>query len=178
MSHASLDQLISTVGSLSTAHIKFLNKSILSRSSSELELSNQLSELIIRIKGDELTSACRNYLWTCDQLKEEMLFFYREGRYRYSRLEDAIAHVYSNAAYMEKYLDGLLLTQVLWKNQFDVIFHLVESFLKKIGKSFRHLEVGPQAMACCCTWFQGAKIACLLKAGTLVTVHWRIPVAV
>ncbi len=141
--HTSLNKIVSTVSNLSPGHLKFLNKSMSNRGSSELALSDQLSGLILKIKGDELETACSNYLWTCDQLKEEMLFFYREGKYRYSKLEDAIKHVYSNAEYMEKYLDGLLLTQVLWKNQFDAIFHLVEYFLKKISKPFRHLEVGP-----------------------------------
>ena len=106
--HTSLNAIVSTVAQLSPAHLKFLNKSVLSRSLQELELSDQLSELILRIKGEDLAGACGNYLWTCDQLKEEMLFFYREGKYRYSRLEDAITHVYANSAYMEKYLDGLV----------------------------------------------------------------------
>lgn len=141
--YASLYKVISIVCHQSPDHARFLSKSFLGRGPSELELSDHLAELIIKIKGEELAGACSNYLWTCDQLKEEMLFFFREQKYRYSKLEDAIEHVYGNAEYMERYLDGLLLTQVLWKNHFDVVFHLVERFLKKLGKPFRHLEVGP-----------------------------------
>ena len=141
--YSSLYKLVSTVCDLSPDHAKYLGKSIFDRSVSELELSDHLSDLILKIKDQELASACSNYLWTCDQLKEEMLFFFREGKYRYSKLEDAIEHVYNNAGYMEKYLDGLLLTQVLWRNQFDVVMDLVGNFLQKPDKPFRHLEVGP-----------------------------------
>ena len=51
------------------------------------------------IAGEEARFAA-DYRWTCDQLREEELFFHREGRYRLSTFAEANAEVYSDRAYM------------------------------------------------------------------------------
>ena len=71
------------------------------------------------------------------------LHFRRNGTYRYSKFEDANREVYANAPLMDRYMSGLLLSQVLWSNHLAVFDFYVREFVAQIGPTTRHLEVGP-----------------------------------
>lgn len=94
------------------------------------------------IAGREATVAA-DYRWTCDQLRDEELFFHREGRYRRNTFAAALADIYSDTEYMQHYVNGLLLTQILWYNHTATLDMLVSGMLAKIDKPFDYLEVGP-----------------------------------
>ena len=49
--------------------------------------------------GDEKRFAA-DYRWTCDRLRDEELYFHRNGRYRLSTFAEANEEVYSNEEYM------------------------------------------------------------------------------
>jgi 2-polyprenyl-3-methyl-5-hydroxy-6-metoxy-1,4-benzoquinol methylase len=78
----------------------------------------------------------------CDTFNEEQVFFYRHKRYRRSTFEEANAAVYSNAEFMRKYMEGLLVSQLYWHNHAkSYIFH--SRFIDKLPADFRYLEIGP-----------------------------------
>ena len=93
-------------------------------------------------RGGELQVAA-DYRWTCDRLRDEELFFHREGRYRLSTFAEAMAEVYSDHAYMSRYVNGLLLTQVLWFNHVGTFEMFLHRVLGGATKPFDYLEVGP-----------------------------------
>jgi 2-polyprenyl-3-methyl-5-hydroxy-6-metoxy-1,4-benzoquinol methylase len=108
-----------------------------------LPIAEEMAQLVLRIIGDELPIFVNSYRWTCETLIAEDLHFRRTGNYRWSKFEDAYREVYSNANYMKKYLQGLLLSQVLWANQAAAFHFYVERFLGRLKPTSDYLEVGP-----------------------------------
>lgn len=101
----------------------------------------ELAAMIIRLAGDGLARLCADYRWTCERLVEEEIHFRRCGTYRLSRFEDAAREVYDRPDFMAPYLNGLLLSQLLWAHHRGVMAHYRDRFLAEGGG--RHLEVGP-----------------------------------
>lgn len=124
-------------------HAGYLQKSLQARTQPMMEATEAAAGAVVRLTRGIEHQVASDYRWTCDRLREEELFFHREGRYRLSTFEAAMAEVYSNHAYMARYVNGLLLTQVLWYNHvatFEMFLHRV---LGAQTKAFDYLEVGP-----------------------------------
>ena len=108
-----------------------------------LEVSETVAAEILKlIAGDERRFG-EDYRWTCDRLREEEIFFHREGRYRLSTFAEAHSEVYSNHDYMRRYVSGLLLTQVLWYNHVATMEMFLSRVLGAITEPFDYLEIGP-----------------------------------
>ena len=60
---------------------------------------------------------------------EEELYFCRYHKYRLATFAEAEREVYSNDAYMERYMRGLLITHVLWANHRNPLIYYIETFL-------------------------------------------------
>ncbi len=124
-------------------HDKFLIRSFRQRSSEVLDATEIVSTAILKlIDGDERRFG-EDYRWTCDRLREEEIFFHREGRYRLSTFADAYAEVYSNHEYMRRYVGGLLLTQALWFNHVATMEMFLSRVLGATTGPFDYLEIGP-----------------------------------
>lgn len=124
-------------------HDKFLIRSFRQRSSEVLDATEIVSTAILKlIDGDERRFG-EDYRWTCDRLREEEIFFHREGRYRLSTFADAYAEVYSNHEYMRRYVGGLLLTQALWFNHVAIMEMFLSRVLGATTGPFDYLEIGP-----------------------------------
>lgn len=124
-------------------HAAYLQKSLQARTPEMMQATEAAAEAVIRLmKGSELQVAS-DYRWTCDRLREEELFFHREGRYRLSTFDEAMAEVYSNHDYMARYVNGLLLTQVLWYNHVGTFEMFLHRVLGAATAPFDYLEVGP-----------------------------------
>ena len=124
-------------------HAGYLQKSLQARAPGMMEATEAAAGAVVRLTRGIEQQVASDYRWTCDRLREEELFFHREGRYRLSTFEAAMAEVYSDDAYMARYVNGLLLTQVLWFNHvatFDMFLHRV---LGAQTKPYDYLEVGP-----------------------------------
>jgi hypothetical protein len=68
---------------------------------------------VVALTGKELDTFADDYRWMCEVFREEQFYFRRHKRYRRSTIEEAIRDVYANAPYMARYVNGILLTQVL-----------------------------------------------------------------
>ncbi len=85
-----------------------------------------------------------SYLRVCADTFREQLEFRRSGGYTLKEFAAAREQVYDNSAVMEYYIDGLLLTQVLWENHWALMrFARGEFFAPYCLTSSHHLEVGP-----------------------------------
>jgi SAM-dependent methyltransferase len=104
---------------------------------------HRTAELIERLASGNLDSMIDGYRWMCQMVLEEELHFRRHGTYRLSAFEDANREVYSNAPLMERYMAGLLLSQVLWSNHLATFDFYVRKFCARLRPQSRHLEVGP-----------------------------------
>ena len=145
--HDNLNQLLASVLTVWPEHEKAATKSIAHRSEAVLATSDSISDQILRLSrgvegGMETLSA--DYRFLCEHIiMPEELYFRRNGHYRLSRFEDADQEVYSNCEYMNRYMNGLLLSGVLWSNHAQAIDHYVREFLASSPKGAKHLEIGP-----------------------------------
>lgn len=103
----------------------------------------RLATLICRVAGGKLDDCCRDYRWACERLLEEELFFRRHGRYRNSSFSEVKSAIYDNPAYMERWVNGLLLSQLLWANHSEMMRFYTAEFLPNNAEPYRHLEIGP-----------------------------------
>jgi len=128
-------------------HAGFIGKSLSGRSDAVLDVSERLSDAILKlapsIEGG-MTTLVADYRFLCEEivLPEEM-FFRRNDRYRLSSFEDANRECYANAPFMDRYMNGLLLSDVLWSNHAHAFAYFVDQYLTHLPEGARHLEIGP-----------------------------------
>jgi len=145
--YPNLKHLVGSVLAIWPAHEKFISKSLEERSSDVLDSSDRMALLITKLSAHEprgLEGLCRGYKFLCEDIVlPEELHFRRHGTYRLSNFADAEREVYSNAEFMRQYMDGLLVSSVLWVNHTRALHHYVTSYLPLLPAGANHLEIGP-----------------------------------
>jgi 2-polyprenyl-3-methyl-5-hydroxy-6-metoxy-1,4-benzoquinol methylase len=124
-------------------HQAYLARNFKARSPVQMTATELASSSILKLIGRNDERFASHYRWTCERLNEEELFFHRNGRYRLSTFAEALAEVYSNADYMTRYMDGLLLTQSLWFNHAATFEMFLNRLLPLARSRARYLEIGP-----------------------------------
>jgi 2-polyprenyl-3-methyl-5-hydroxy-6-metoxy-1,4-benzoquinol methylase len=141
--YPALEGLIARQLAVFPEHGGYLGKRFAGATAEELTFTEGLAEIVTKIAGDELDGCCRDYRWLAEVVLEEEIFFRRQGRYRLSTFEEANAEIYSNLAYMTRYMNGLLLSQIWWHNHTAVMRYFREVYLPGNAPGARHLEIGP-----------------------------------
>ena len=141
--HPATREIVDAVLGVWPEHAAYLLKSIEPRSPAMLEATEAAAAASLKLMGADAAKFAADYRWTCDQLRDEELHFHREGKYRLSTFADAYAEVYSNHEYMGRYVNGLLLTQVLWYNHIATFEMFLNRVLKRTEGPFDYLEIGP-----------------------------------
>jgi 2-polyprenyl-3-methyl-5-hydroxy-6-metoxy-1,4-benzoquinol methylase len=124
-------------------HAAYLLKSFGPRTPAMLDATEAAASAARKLIAGQGATFAADYRWTCDRLRDEELFFHREGRYRLSTFAEANAEVYSNHDYMGRYVNGLLLTQLLWYNHVATFEMFLNEVLPNAARAFDYLEVGP-----------------------------------
>ncbi|WP_169746354.1 class I SAM-dependent methyltransferase [Sphingomonas changbaiensis] len=124
-------------------HEDYLARSMGARSDGQMATTEEVAAATRRLIAGRERHFAEGYKWTCDQLRQEELFFHREGRYRLATFADAEAEVYSRPEYMEPYVSGLLLTQALWYNHLGTFDMFLDRVLRPTREPFDYLEIGP-----------------------------------
>lgn len=141
--YPSLSRLVARQLAVWPNHAKYIQARFDEDDDESLSYSEKVSELILKIVKQDLDAFCESYKWMCLNFNEEQLFFTRHKQYRYSTFQEAFVNVYSNNAYMERYVQGILLSQVFWRNHAQAMFHYRRVFLPSTPHGYKHLEVGP-----------------------------------
>jgi SAM-dependent methyltransferase len=124
-------------------HAAYLLKSFEARSPAMLAATEVAAEAARKLMAGDEARFALGYKWTCDRLREEEIFFHREGRYRLSTFAEAWDEVYSKPDYMAPYVDGLLVSQLLWFNHAATFEMFVNRVLEATDAPFDYLEIGP-----------------------------------
>jgi 2-polyprenyl-3-methyl-5-hydroxy-6-metoxy-1,4-benzoquinol methylase len=124
-------------------HEKYICRSLSVRSNEVMETTEMLAGAALKLAGLRCAEVALHYRWTCDRLREEEINFHRSGHYRLSSFAEADREVYSNADYMGKYVDGLLLSQVLWANHAESCNFFFREIPRHLQPGGRLLEIGP-----------------------------------
>jgi 2-polyprenyl-3-methyl-5-hydroxy-6-metoxy-1,4-benzoquinol methylase len=94
-------------------------------------------------RGSGLRQYCEDYKFLTGIVLEEEIYFRRHREYRLKSFADAREQVYANREYMTRYMNGLLLTQLWWRNHARVLRWYCERFVEPTLPGGAHLEVGP-----------------------------------
>ncbi len=128
-------------------HRRFLDKSFAGRPASVMRTSERIAKLIMALcAGDaaRLDQLCNDYRFLCTEIVlPEEEFFRRNGRYRLSKFADALSQVYANRPFMERYMNGLLLSDIFWGNHASALDRYARSFLARVPAGGSLLEIGP-----------------------------------
>jgi len=124
-------------------HQRYIAKSFGARSDAVWATSEALAAAARVLVGDRMSEIASHYRWTCDRLREDEIHFHRTGRYRLTTFAEADREVYSNPEYMEKYVDGLLLSQLLWFNHAASCEFFLTTTPRLLPAGRRMLEIGP-----------------------------------
>lgn len=122
---------------------KFFAKRFESETPESLGRHEELAGHIAKLIAHAEKTFLEDYVWLCAEQLEEELYFRRHKKYRLSTFEEAYKLVYSNRDYMTRYMNGLLMSQLWWKNHFDVIDFYRQAFLSTNKPGYSHLEIGP-----------------------------------
>lgn len=126
-------------------HASYLSRRYQNEDIEQLRFDNEVAKLIVSITNskDGLPAYCLDYKFLTQIVLEEEIYFRRNGKYRLSTFAEAEEKIYSNREYMTKYMNGLLLTQLWWRNHSRVLRWYVEAFLAGNRAGVAHLEIGP-----------------------------------
>lgn len=124
-------------------HAGYLARSFAARTPAQMATTEHAAAASRRLMDGRLRDFAEGYRWTCDRLREEELFFHREGRYRLATFAEAEAEVYARPDYMGPYVMGLLLTQILWFNHVGTLDMYLNRVLAERAAPFDYLEIGP-----------------------------------
>jgi len=123
-------------------HTNFLAQSLAERDAQALRTTESTATKVLSIVGDNLDAYCRGYRWMCEAVLKEELYFRRYGKYQQTNFADVYAAIYDDPEVMKLYMDGLLLSQVFWRNHVDMA-HFFEHYLSALVQGYAHLEIGP-----------------------------------
>ncbi|HEY8191764.1 MAG TPA: class I SAM-dependent methyltransferase [Alphaproteobacteria bacterium] len=124
-------------------HKKFVDSSLSVADDSFLMRLENVADHALTLTGGDLVRFAADYRWMCEVFREEQFYFARHKKYRRSTIEEAIRDVYGNAPYMSRYVNGILISQILWHNHAHAMDIYREQFLPRNKNDYAHLEVGP-----------------------------------
>ena len=138
-----LDRLVQRLLAAWPDHAKYIQRRFGDDDPEFLARSEEVAALIMKLLGEAIDEYCQDYIWMSTNFNEEQLYFLRNKRYRFSDFASVFANVYGNDAYMSRYVHGILLSQIFWKNHARSIDYFRCHFLATAPAGFNHLEVGP-----------------------------------
>lgn len=124
-------------------HVPFIRSGLGARSPELTRQTIEVARLVALLIGDDMDRFVAGYQWMCEMILAEEIEFRRTGRYRHSLFADANTNVYQDQETMSRYMDGLLLSQVLFDNHIEMLDFYRNRFLVGNLAGYRHLEIGP-----------------------------------
>jgi len=145
--YPSLDRLTARLVALWPEHKDYVDKSFVDRAPEVTATSEDVAAAVLRLAETipgGLDGLCGDYRFLCEKIVlPEELHFRRHGRYRLSSFEDALEECYANAPFMARYMNGLLVSNVIWHNHAAAISSYAREYLPALKPGSRHLEIGP-----------------------------------
>ena len=143
----SLKTLTSRLLKLWPEHEDYVAKSFEDRLPEVVATSEQVASCVLRLAEatpEGLDGLCNDYRFLCEKIVlPEEIHFRRYNRYRLSTFSDALKECYDNAPFMARYMNGLLVSNVIWHNHACAISSYARDYLPSLRAGSDHLEIGP-----------------------------------
>jgi 2-polyprenyl-3-methyl-5-hydroxy-6-metoxy-1,4-benzoquinol methylase len=145
--YPTLANLVAEVLGLWPEHKRYLDNSLRERDRNLLSFSEALSGMVGRLAATidgGIRTLANDYRFLCEEISlPEELHFRRYDSYRLNSFEEALRTIYSNAPFMRRYMNGLLMSDVLWINHCRGLQHYAEVYLNSVKHDAQFLEIGP-----------------------------------
>lgn len=146
--YATLSSLLYAQLAAFPEHRNYLERRFAGMTEQRFAFAEDLAQIVARVIGSQLAAYAQDYRWLAHAVIEEEIVFRRTGRYRLSSFAEAEREVYSNHQYMTRYMNGLLMSQLWWRNHTEVMqffrdVYLPGNYLPGNPSGFDHLEIGP-----------------------------------
>jgi 2-polyprenyl-3-methyl-5-hydroxy-6-metoxy-1,4-benzoquinol methylase len=142
-----LVELVSAILAIWPEHERYLTTNFAERDEHLMSFSESIAKIVCAIadgKSGGLNQLALDYRFLCQKIVlPEELYFRRHERYRLEKFEDALETVYSNTPFMTRYMDGLLVSDVIWINHCRCMMHYTQTFLPGLNDNAAVLEIGP-----------------------------------
>lgn len=145
--HSAVSELVGRVLARWPEHAGYVARSLGGRTPAVESVSEELARCILRIADADpagLDGFCDDYRFLCEAIVlPEEIHFRRHGSYRLTAFADAERECYANAPFMARYMNGVLVSSVLWANHSAAFASFDRDFLPRVREGARHLEIGP-----------------------------------
>jgi SAM-dependent methyltransferase len=139
-----LDLIIQKIEIINPLHGKKIRKNIDSFDENYFERANNFFSKYnnyLKSINKDLDFGVNAYLRMCADIMYEQINFQQTGEYSCKSYAEVKERVYDNKEIMEYYINGLLLSQFLWKHHYYILVFFLNS-LPKHNHTNRYLEVG------------------------------------
>ncbi|MBX9881851.1 MAG: class I SAM-dependent methyltransferase [Sphingomonas sp.] len=137
-----IQALVDAVIAVWPEHQAYLDKSFAARTEALLDTSDRMAAAVLELAADNVAGAAADYRWLCDRIREEELNFARTDAYRFSTFAETNAHVYADDAFMQRYMNGLLFSHVLWFMHASSLHFFTQRLAARVQRGGKVLEVG------------------------------------
>lgn len=141
-----LGKIISKIAVLNPIHGKKLKKNLLDNSD-EIYLKRVNAflgkyETYLENQNKDIDFGVRCYLKMTEDFTYEHIRFLETGEYSVKSFDDVEKRVYGNPEVMEYYINGVLLSQILWKHHYSMYAFFSDSFPNYKENIRNYLEIG------------------------------------
>lgn len=147
MKNKFIDKVLATIKEKDALHYKKVIKNVEEiQSSYPKEYESLIGLLISYFDNHQINEAqvAKHYLLMINDMRLEGIQFMKTGEYSCKNQKDAYEKVYSNKKLMNYYMNGLLLSQILWLHHFRMLIFFKETLSKPYLKSVKKiLDIGP-----------------------------------
>lgn len=138
-------QILERIKNQNPVHYKRLNRMLAEQDSefktrAEKFFTQYLNYL--HKNGKDLNYAVDCYLKMLADIAYEHIKFLEKGVYSSSSFEEVHQRVYNNPEVMEYYMHGLLLSQFLWEQHYQVLKFFTKGIIQRKQQIHRYLEIG------------------------------------
>lgn len=92
--------------------------------------------------GKDLNYGVNCYLKMLSDIAYEHIKFLEKGKYSSTSFEEVQQRVYSNPEVMEYYMHGLLLSQFLWEQHYQILKFFTKGIMQRRQQIYKYLEIG------------------------------------
>jgi len=142
-----LDALVARTLARWREHAGYIAKSLEGRDAGVTAVSEEVARIAL-ILGAAMEGGVDgmidDYRFLCETIMlPEELHFRRHGTYRLSSFAEAERECYANPDFMNRYMNGVLVSAVMWSNHAHAFASYVNDYLPRLPAGAAHLEIGP-----------------------------------
>ncbi|MDQ2861451.1 MAG: class I SAM-dependent methyltransferase [Pseudomonadota bacterium] len=142
-----LDALVARLLARWPDHAGYIVKSFEGRGAGVKAVSDELARIVL-VLGEAaeggIDALIDDYRYLCETIVlPEELHFRRHGTYRLANFADAERECYANPRFMNRYMNGLLVSDVMWSNHAHAFASYANDYLPRLPAGAAHLEIGP-----------------------------------